>query len=75
MVCTIPTTPTQNHRYKNDIIRSSGLEYIDIEDALGVDENNSWYEGLLSGDNIHPTATGSKVIATKMMAALPEMFG
>ena len=75
VVCTIPTTPTQNHRYKNDIIRNSGLEYIDIEDALGVDENGSWYEGLMSGDNIHPTAIGSKVIAAKMMAAFPEMLG
>lgn len=74
VVCTIPTTSTHDHSYKNAIVRSSSLEYIDIEDALGVDENGSWYEGLLSGDNIHPTATGSKVIATKMMAALPEMF-
>lgn len=75
VVCTIPTTPTCNHRYKNDIVRNSGLEYIDIENTLGVDENGNRYEGLLSGDNIHPTANGSKAIAAKMMAALPEMFG
>ena len=74
VLCTIPSTPTINHSFKNDIIRNSGLDYIDIEDTLGVDENGNWYEGMLSGDNIHPTAKGSKVIAAKMMAAFPEMY-
>ena len=74
VLCTIPSTPTINHSFKNDIIRNSGLDYIDIEDTLGVDENGNWYEGMLSGDNIHPTAKGSKVIAAKMMAAFLEMY-
>ena len=74
VLCTIPSTPTIIHSFKNNIIRNSGLDYIDIEDTLGVDENGNWYEGMLSGDNIHPTAKGSKVIAAKMMAAFPEMY-
>ncbi|MBQ2348413.1 MAG: SGNH/GDSL hydrolase family protein, partial [Clostridia bacterium] len=75
IVCTIPTTPTNNNNYKNALIRNSDMEYIDIADALGADGSGSWYNGLLSGDNVHPTAKGSKVIAAKMMAELPEMFG
>ena len=48
--------------------------YIDIEDTVGVDENGNWYEGMLAGDNIHPTEKGSNVIAAKMMAAFSEIY-
>lgn len=47
---------------------------IDIEDTLGVDENGNWYEGMLTGDNIHPTEKGSNVIVAKMMAVFSEIY-
>lgn len=74
VLCTIPTTPTNNHNYKNEIIKNSGLEYIDIADALGADGTGGWYDGCLSADNIHPTAKGNKVIAAKIMSDMPEML-
>ena len=49
-------------------------DYIDIEDTVGVDENGNWYEGMLAGDNIHPTAKGINVIAAKMMAVFSEIY-
>ena len=49
-------------------------DYIDIEDTVGVDENGNWYEGMLAGDNIHPTEKGSNVIAAKMMAVFSKIY-
>ena len=75
ILSTIPNTPTHNHIFKNNIIRNSGYKYVDIAEAVGASEANStWYDGLLAGDNIHPTHNyGKQVIASKMIASVPEL--
>ena len=75
ILCTIPTTSTANHEYKNAIIKSSGYRYVDIANALGADGEGAWYDGLLASDDTHPTSRGSKVIASRMMADVPELLG
>ena len=75
ILSTIPCVPERNNSFKNAIIRSSGYRYVDIADAVGGTETgSSWYTGLLSADNVHPTVAGDKVIAARFMADVPELM-
>ena len=71
--CTIPTVPTVNNETKNAWIRSSGYRYIDFAKAVGANSSGVWYSGMLSGDNVHPTATGAKALYTQVLIDLPEI--
>lgn len=72
--CTIPNVPERIHTFKNQIIRNSGLPYIDISSVLGANEKGSnWFSGLLSSDNVHPTGLGSEIIANTIIAGVPDI--
>ncbi len=74
ILCTIPNVPERIHTFKNQIIRESGLPYIDISSALGANEKgSSWFEGLLGSDKVHPTDLGSEVIANTLIAGIPDI--
>ena len=71
---TIPNTPTINNTFKNAIIKESGYDYLDVANAVGASEaESSWYDGLLSGDNVHPSNRGSDVIAEYICRNLPSI--
>ena len=75
VLVTIPNTPTMINTGKNAIIKASGYRYVDIAELVGAtEENATWYEGLLSADNVHATETGRKLIALKFMSDIPEMI-
>lgn len=72
--CTIPNVPERIHTFKNQIIRNSGLPYIDISSVLGANEKGSnWFSGLLSSDNVHPTGLGSEIIANTIIACVQDI--
>lgn len=71
--CTIPTVPSVLNEGKNYWIRNSGCRYIDIAKAVGANANGTWYSGLLSGDNVHPSEYGAKAIYTQVLIDLPEI--
>lgn len=73
ILATIPNTPTVNHRFKNDIVRNSGYRYIDFDKAVEPSGDGTWISGALSSDNVHPTATGAKILYMKALADLPEL--
>lgn len=74
--CTIPNTPTQRNTFKNTLIRDSGFNYIDLAKFVGADTAGStWYSGLLSNDNVHPSTVGDVVIAKFMESSLPQIYG
>ena len=74
ILVTIPNTPTMINVNKNEMIKSSGYRYVDIAELVGASEKNSpWYDGLLSGDNVHPTELGRKLIAMKFISDIPKM--
>lgn len=73
--CTIPNTPTITNYYKNEVIKASGLPYIDIANIVGANAiGSSWFSGLLSGDNVHPSSKGSNVIANYVVTMLPGLY-
>ena len=73
VLATIPTCPAVTNTYKNDWVRNSGRRYVDFDKAVGVN-GASWYEGMLSGDNIHPTELGAKALAMRVCIDVPEIM-
>lgn len=74
--CTIPNVPDRIMKYKNNIIERSKLQYIDVATYLGASNiGSSWYEGLLSSDNVHPSNLGSTKIAELLFTELSLMQG
>ncbi len=72
VLCTIPNTPTVNNIYKNDVVKNSGLPYIDFASAVNTAvDANTWYSGMLSSDNVHPTAEGARALASKLINDMP----
>lgn len=75
ILSTVPNVPDRDNSYKNEVVRNSGFRYIDICNAVGADDSESWFDGLLSGDNVHPTSTiGSTTIANYIVNHLPEIL-
>ena len=75
-VCTIPNAlPSVDNSYKNAYIRQSEHKVIDISEVLGADTLTNWYSNFRgTNGNIHPSATGSKVIAAKILQSLPDLI-
>lgn len=73
IAATIPNTPVVSNSAKNNIVRSSGLRYIDFAAAVNT-TGNEWYAGLLDTDNVHPTARGAWALASRMIIDAPEVM-
>lgn len=58
----------------NSIVESSGYRYIDAKKAVGADDWGNWYANYLSEDGIHPSESGSKAIATRILIDVPEIM-
>lgn len=71
---TIPTVPTVNNEGKNAWIRASGYRYIDFALAVGATSSGTWYSGMLSSDNVHPTEKGAKALFARFMVDFPEIM-
>lgn len=71
---TIPNCSERINSYKNARVKSTFFNYIDIADAVGASETgSSWYSGLLSGDNVHPTSQGARVISEYIAHCVPQI--
>ena len=73
ILATVPNVAIRNNRNKNEIVRHCGLRYIDFAKAVGSDDNNSWYSGYLSNDNVHPTIIGAKALYNRAITDVPEL--
>lgn len=72
IAATIPTTPTVNNDFKNEIIRNSGYRYIDFAKGVNASELG-WITGALSTDNVHPTAAGAIILYNRFLNDFPEI--
>ena len=72
--CTIPNTPTQFNSYKNAVVRNAGIRYVDFAKSVGGEHmGDTWYEGMLSSDNVHPTEKGAITLYLQAMSDFPEL--
>ena len=74
ILSTIPNCPKVNNRYKNEWIRNSGYRYIDLCRSVGADDDVWWYPGMISADQIHPTALGAQAFYSQVLVDFPEMM-
>ncbi len=75
VLCTIPCVPSYRHDFKNAWIKASGYRYIDFAEAVGGETaGSSWYTGLLSSDNVHPTEDGARLLCIRALQDLPELM-
>ena len=71
----IPNVPDRINTFKNDIVKLSGLRYIDFAKAVNAEVTGaSWYNGCLSSDNVHPTIAGAKALASQVLVDFPEIM-
>ncbi len=73
ILATIPNCPSIDNTYKNAYVRSSGRRYIDFAKAVGSDDTTSWYPGLLSSDDVHPSDAGAIALYYRAVADFPEL--
>lgn len=74
VLATIPCTPTQRNDHKNNYVRNSGYNYVDFAKAVNGEEvGASWYSGMLSSDNVHPTVLGAKALVARLIADMPQV--
>ena len=74
ILMTVPIVPDKvNPGLIDEYVISSGYRYVDACGAVGADENGNWYEGYLSADNVHPTASGARAIAAQLVSDVPEI--
>lgn len=73
VLTTIPTVPDRQKTGFNNYVKSLGVRYIDWAKAVGTNSSGQWNAGLLSSDNVHPTALGAKVLASQVLADCPEL--
>ena len=75
ILCTIPNTPTVKNTLKNAFVRDSGLQYVDFAQAVNAEsEGATWYAGMLSNDNTHPTEDGAKALYSRFLVDFPQIF-
>ena len=73
ILATIPPCPERNKAGYNAYVKSLGVRYVDVAKAVGATDDGVWIEGMLSSDGVHPTALGSKAIASQILVDFPEI--
>lgn len=72
---TIPNVPSILHTGKNAWIKASGYRYIDFAAAVGAESADStWFTGMLSTDNVHPTEQGARALFARVLLDFPEIM-
>ena len=63
----------------SEVVRNSGLRYIDAAKAVGSNADGEWYGNgteydYQSSDNVHPSEYGAKAIAMQFLLDFPEIM-
>ena len=66
VLVTVPDVPARCHSIKTEWVRNSGVRYADWAAAV---EGMDW----LSGDEVHPSEDGAKILWETLRNALPEL--
>ena len=74
---TIPTVSNNGspiyHKALTTYIKSLGYRYVDIDNAVGSQDDGTWTAGLLDDDGVHPSIQGAKVICARFLSDFPEL--
>ena len=73
VLATIPNVPNRNHNFKNEYVKNLGLRYVDFNEAV-IKEGSTWYDGMLSSDDVHPDILGAKALYMQVLMDFPEVM-
>lgn len=76
-VFTTQGLPAWDYTLHCEYLYSTGERVIDFAHAVapnGWAAGSTWYEGLLSSDNAHPTPNGARTLAMQAMKDMPEIL-
>ena len=71
--CPVVPSRISENTAQNSAVIATGKRYVDSYLAVGCDGTGTWYSGMLSTDNVHPTSTGAAAIASRMLIDAPEI--
>lgn len=76
ILATIPNVPSTNTKntLKNAYVVESGYRYIDFANAISADGSSTWYDGMLSSDNVHPDVQGAIALYSCAVTEVPELI-
>jgi len=75
ILATIPNVPNVINTFKNAYVKASGKRYVDFAKVVnGESTGATWYTGMLSSDNTHPTALGAKALMRQFILDVPEVL-
>lgn len=76
ILATIPNVPASNTKntLKNTYVVNSGYRYIDFANAISADGSSTWYDGMLSADNVHPDEQGAIALYNCAVTDVPELI-
>lgn len=75
ILATIPNVPNIDNTYKNAYVKSLSVRYVDFAKAVNAENAGAtWYAGMLSSDNTHPTALGAKALMRQFLLDVPEVL-
>lgn len=75
ILATIPNCPTVANTFKNAYVQSLDVRYVDFAKAVNAESAGAtWYAGMLSSDNTHPTSLGAKALMRQFLSDVPEVL-
>jgi len=75
ILATIPNVPNVINTFKNDYVKSLDYRYVDFAKAVNAESTGAtWYAGMLSSDNTHPTDLGAKALMRQFLLDVPEVL-
>lgn len=74
VLATIPNVPSVDNTAKNAYVRASGYRYIDFASAVGASSDTTWFNGMLSSDNVHPSVQGAIALFNQAISDVPELM-
>ena len=74
VLATIPNVPSVDNTAKNAYVKASGYRYIDFASAVGASSGATWFDGMLSSDNVHPGVQGAIALFNQAIADVPELM-
>ena len=73
--CTIPNVETVDNQSKNEYIRSHFTDYMEFALAVNTADNSTtWYDNMLSSDEVHPDTEGARALFAEACATIPEIY-
>lgn len=76
ILATIPNVPSPatKNTLKNAYVKTLPYRYIDLAYAVSANGSSTWYDNMLSSDNVHPDTQGALALYNCIITNVPEIL-